>query len=425
MTTTDELKNWAGNYRYGAGALHYPKTLEEVQKLVARSRKLKALGTRHAFNGIADTSGDLLSLAQFESEMRLDRDRGTVTVGGGVRYGELCEFLEREGYALHNLASLPHISVAGACATATHGSGDGNGNLASAVSAIELVTAEGDIVAFARGADCPQFPGAVVGLGALGVVTSLTLDIVPGFAMRQDVYESLPMAVLEHHFEELFSSAYSVSLFTDWRSSHFTQVWLKRRVVEDLAIEPPPGWFDAAPAPVNRHPLAGRSAESCTEQMGIAGRWHERLPHFQMNYVPSSGDELQSEYLVPRQHAWEALRALDGIREWIAPLLQISEVRTIAADTLWMSPCCGQACVAFHFTWKSSWHGVQKLLPIVEQHLAPYDARPHWGKLFAVPSVRLHALYPRLPDFQKLIRTYDPRGKFHNAFLDRSVLDRL
>ena len=411
-------RNWAGNIAYRAARWHCPETTAQVQELVTRCRKVKVLGTRHSFNRIADTSEDMLSLAHFDQILGLDRERHTVTVGAGIRYGTLCRFLHAEGYALHNLASLPHISVAGACATATHGSGMGNANLASIVSALEMVTADGAVKNFSREADNEAFAGAVVGLGALGVVTQLTLNLVPAFTMRQDVYENLPLSQLKNHFEEILGAAYSVSLFTDWQEASFNQVWLKRRVGDEDTFTPGLEWFGATPATRDLHPIAGISAENCTAQMGVSGAWHERLPHFRMEYTPSSGEELQTEYFVPRPNALAALRAVYELREHIAAHLLISEVRTIAADDLWMSPCYKQDCVAIHFTWQPDWPTVEKLLPRIEAELAPFHARPHWGKLFTMQAAQLQPLYPRLPDFKQMLRAHDPQGKFRNAFLD-------
>ncbi len=413
--------NWAGNYTYRAARLHRPETVEQLQELVSSCRKLKALGTRHSFNEIADTDEDQISLEHFDRVVALDRERRTVTVEAGVRYGELCRYLDREGFALHTLASLPHISVAGACATATHGSGDRHGNLATAVSAMEMVTADGKIVVLSRERDRERFEGAVVGLGGLGVLTKLTLDVEPAFAMRQDVYENLPLARLENHFEEIVSSAYSVSLFTDWRNARFDQVWFKRRVADGAAFEPAPELFGATRATRQLHPIEGMPTENCTLQLGTPGPWHERMPHFRLEFTPSVGEEMQSEYLVPRRHAFAAFQAIDRLREQVAPLLQISEVRTIAADNLWMSPCYRQDCISIHFTWIQDWPAVSGVLPVIEAELAPLNARPHWGKLFTVPTARLGSLYERLPDFQDLLRSYDPEGKFRNPFLDRYI----
>src|SRR5687768_3173312 len=301
-----------------------------------------------------------------------------VTIEGGVRYGPLCQYLQREGYALHNLASLPHISVAGACATATHGSGDSNGNLATAVTALEFVNARGELVALSQAEDGEQFQGTVVGLGGVGVITKLTLEVQPTFNMSQRVYENLPLTQLEDHFDEITSSAYSVSLFTDWQNASFNQVWVKRRVSDELAGAESSTFFGARPAHIHRHPIVTMSAENCTEQMGIPGPWYERLPHFRIGFTPSSGDELQTEYLIPRQYAVAAIQAINRLRDHIFPLLQISEIRTIAADALWMSPCYQQLCVAIHFTWVKDWQAVRQLLPLIEEQLAPFQARPHW-----------------------------------------------
>jgi alditol oxidase len=415
------LSNWAGNYSYHADQYHEPETVEQIQELVIRSSKLKALGTRHSFNDIADSPGNLVSLRHFDRIVALDRDRLTVTVEAGMRYGQLARWLHGEGYALHNLASLPHISIAGACATATHGSGDRHGNLATAVSALEIVTGNGDIVTLTRDQTREQLQGSVVGLGGLGIVTKLTLDISPTFQMQQDVYENLSFAELEEHFDALFSSVYSVSLFTDWLNTTFNQVWLKRLVPGSTSLKVEPQLLGATLAASSLHPIATLSAENCTEQMGVCGPWFERLPHFRMDFTPSSGEELQSEYIVPRQHAFAALGAISGLREQVVPLLQISEVRTIAADDLWMSPCYKQACISIHFTWKKDWPAVRSLLPIIEDQLAAFGARPHWGKLFMMSPAHLQSLYTKLPDFQQLLQHYDPQGKFRNMFLDKYI----
>ena len=390
-----------------------------MQESVARSRKVKALGTRHSFNNIADTTEDIISLEHLDRVVELDHAHHTVTVEAGMRYGQLCRYLHAEGFALHNLASLPHIAIVGACATATHGSGEQHGNLATAISALEIVAANGEIITLSRAHSGDKFHGAVVALGGLGVVTKLTLDLLPAFDMRQYVYENLPLAQLENHFDALQARAYSVSLFTDWRDAHINQIWLKQRVGDDAA--PGPELFGAMLAREDRHPIAGISASNCTKQMGVVGPWHERLPHFRMDFTPSSGEELQSEYFVPRAHAYAALNAVAHLREQIAPLLQICEVRTIAADQLWLSPCYQQASVALHFTWKKNWLAVQKLLPRLEAQLAPFNARPHWGKLFTMPPARLQSLYEKLTNFQNLLRSYDPQGKFRNAFLDAYI----
>ncbi|MEO8753157.1 MAG: D-arabinono-1,4-lactone oxidase [Casimicrobiaceae bacterium] len=416
----ETTRNWAGNITYSAARLHYPETVAQVRHLVTQHRKLKVQGARHSFTDIADSPEDLISLDHFEPTVAVDAIHRTVTISGSVRYEQLCAGLHQAGFALHNMASLPHVSVAGACATGTHGSGVGNGNLATAVAAMEVVTGTGDVVVFSREQHGEQFHGAVIGLGGLGIVTRLTLDIQPTFDMRQDVYENLPLAQVVDHFDPIFSGAYSVSLFTDWRGPRFNQVWLKRRVTDTAAREAPPVWFEATRA-TRQHDPVGDAAEDCTGQLGVPGPWHERLPHFRMAYMPERGQELQSEYMVPRQHAVAALQALDRLRDHVAPHLQMSEIRTIAADSLWMSPCYQQASIALHFTWKPDWPAVSQLLPTIEEELTPLGARPHWGKLFTMPAARVQSLYAKLPDFQQLLRNHDPQGKFRNRFLDTYI----
>jgi xylitol oxidase len=416
-------RNWAGNYEYSAAEIQVPDSVEQVQELVARGQRVKVLGTRHSFNGIADSTGRLISLQKLNRVVALDRERHQVTVEGGIRYGELGRYLHENGYALHNLASLPHITVAGACATATHGSGVRHGNLATAVHAVEIVKADGETVVFSRDQQDGDIAGAIVGLGALGVVARMTLNVHTEFPMCQHVYENLPLARLEEHFDEIASYAYSVSLFTDWKETAFNQVWLKRTAQDQATpVQAEPEFFGSKPADSHRHPVPGYTAENCSEQMGIPGPSYERLPHFRMEFTPSAGEELQSEYFVPRRDAYRALCALAGLRERIAPLLYVSEVRTIAADDLWLSPCYKQDSVAIHFTWKADWEAVRQLLPLIEQQLEPFGARPHWGKLFTMPPARVQSLYERLPDFRRLALQCDPHGKFRNELLDTYVL---
>ena len=409
----------AGNVTFGAQLVHRPSTVDELRDLVARSERVRALGTGHSFSPIADTSGDLVSLMNLPPDVDIDVDQRVVRVGAGVRYGDLATHLDSAGYALHNLGSLPHISVGGACATATHGSGDGNGNLATAVAAFQLVTADGDLVELSRATDGDLFAGAVVGLGALGVVTSVTLDIRPSFEMRQYVYEDLPRERLERHWDEIFASGYSVSLFTDWTAPRINQVWVKRNNEATDGWVPHETWLDARLAEAPRHPVPGMPTGYCTEQLGVPGPWHMRLPHFRPEFTPSSGQELQSEFLVPRHQAIEALHELDHIADRIAAVLQISEIRTVAPDDLWLSPSYGRHSAAIHFTWVDDAAAVMPVIDAVEEHLAPFAARPHWGKLFRGDPNAIADQYDRLTDFRRLVERYDPLGKFRNDLLDR------
>ncbi len=416
----ERLKNWAGNLEYSTNKVYYPKSVEEVQKLVKSCTRLRALGTRHCFNRIADSKDNLISTKEMNRVVALNTNVNTVTVEGGIKYGELAPYLHEKGFALHNLASLPHISVAGSCTTATHGSGVKNGNLATSVMALEIVAASGDIVHLSKEKDGEKFLAAVVGLGSLGVITKVTLAIEPTFMVRQNVFLKLPISQLKENFEKIVSAGYSVSLFTDWQNESINEVWIKSRV-DETDNSTMPEFFGAKAATVNMHPIAELSAENCTEQMGVPGPWHERLPHFKMGFTPSSGKELQSEYFIPLHNAMEAILAIQSLGKQIGPHLFISEIRTIAADNLWMSPCRNQTSATIHFTWKQDWPAVSKLLPLIENKLQSFKAKPHWGKLFTMSPQMLESRYEKLNDFKNVITKFDPHGKFRNDFINNAL----
>ncbi|MFD8999908.1 FAD-binding protein [Streptomyces sp. NPDC059582] len=410
----ETVSNWAGNITYAAKEVRRPRSSDEVRAVVAESARVRVLGSGHSFNEIAEPGADgvLLSLDALPVEIDVDTTARTVRVGGGVRYAELARQVHGHGFALPNMASLPHISVAGSVATGTHGSGVGNGPLAAPVREVEIVTADGSTTVIGRGD--ARFGGSVTSLGALGVVSALTLDLAPSFEVEQHLFTELPLAGLD--FETVAAAAYSVSLFTDWREPGFRQVWLKRRTDQPLADFP---W--AVPATEALHPVPGMPAVNCTQQFGVPGPWHERLPHFRAEFTPSSGAELQSEYLLPRARALDALHALDAIRTAVAPVLQTCEVRTVAADEQWLSPAYGRDTVALHFTWVEDTDVVLPVVRRVEEALDAFEPRPHWGKVHTVPADVVRGRYPRLGDFRALARELDPAGKFTNAFV-RDVL---
>ena len=415
--------NWSGNLTYSTDNLQTPGTVDELSQLVKNSQKLRALGSRHSFNAIADSKFEQISLVRL-NEITLDENARTVTVAGGVTYSLLAPYLDARGYALHNLASLPGITVPGACATATHGSGLRNGNLARPVAAVEFVAANGELVHLTRALDGDKFLGAVVSLGALGVVTHMTLDMQPTYKVAQSVYQNLNFDELRHNIEAIFSSGYSVSLFTDWQNHRATQVWIKKRLGAGYSgdtIQWPQEFYNATLAKEKLHPIAGHPAESCTDQQGMPGPWFDRLPHFRIGQTPSSGHELQTEYLIPFEHAFEAILAVEKLRDSITPHLFVTELRTIAPDHLWMSTAYERQSLAIHFTWKPEWPAVRSILPMIEAQLKPFGPRPHWGKLFTLSPKQIEAHYARLSDFKELINQYDPQGKFRNDFLSTNL----
>jgi alditol oxidase len=417
----ERLKNWAGNIEYSTESLYPAKSVAEAKEYIKKTGKLKVLGTRHCFNTIADSKDGFLSLTEMHNEPVLNEATRHVIVDANITYGRLAPWLEEKGFALHNLASLPHISVAGAISTGTHGSGEKIGNLSTAVRGFDMVTADGHHVEGSREENGETFRAAVVSLGALGAITRIALDVQPTFQARQWVYENMPLEAALAHFDEIQASGYSVSLFTGWRNKNVNEVWIKERVGGAKQFEPKPEWFGAKLAKKNLHPIAELGAENCTEQMGVPGPWFERLPHFKMGFMPSAGKELQSEFFVPRAQAVEAIAAVEKLHEKISPHLLITEIRTIAADNLWLSPCYQQDSVAIHFTWQQDWPAVKAVLPEIEQALAPFGVRPHWGKLFTIEPTVLRSRYEKMPEFVELAKKYDPQGKFRNEFLNRNI----
>jgi len=412
VRAVQRVTNWAGNVTYSTERILRPRSVEEAQELIAGAESLRPLGTRHSFGLIADSADALLSTEHLNRVVEIGA--GTVTVEAGIRYGELAAALDEQDVALPNFASLPHISVGGAIATATHGSGANNQSLAAGVSALELVAADGSIRQLRRGDE--DFDGAVVSLGALGLVTRVSLDVVPSFDLRQYVFEQLPWPTVEADLAAILAGGYSVSLFTTWDEPSVGTVWVKTR--EELGPQP---YFGAAAATQPRNPVPGAHSDNATEQLGVPGPSYDRLPHFRLGFTPSRGDELQSEYVVPRQHGAAAVAELRRLGSVVSPLLLVSEIRSIAADALWLSPFYEQESIAFHFTWQPRAVEVLAVLPEIESALAPFSVRPHWGKLFVGSAEALDAVYPKLPDFRRLARELDSGGKFRNAFLRRYV----
>jgi alditol oxidase len=406
--------NWAGSHEYAAPSFVEPQSIDELQQLVASTPRVRALGSRHSFNDLADTDGTLIGTAKLPHTLEVI-DEDTIAVAPWMKYGEIATLLKPHGLALHNLASLPHISVAGAISTGTHGSGDSNANLAGAVAGLTFVTADGSQRTLRPVDD--DFDGAVVALGALGILTTVLLDVEPAFEVRQDLWENLSWDSLLTNLDTVTSAAYSVSVFTNWVGDSAGTVWLKQLVPGRVRGE----LFGATRQKADLHPLPETDAGPTTQQGGVPGLWSDRLPHFRMEFTPSNGEEIQSEYLVPRINAIAALEALRSMADRIAPLLHISELRTMRADSLWLSGAYDTDAMGIHFTWKRMPKEVAAILPDIEALLLPLGARPHWGKWFVAGHSDLRPLYPRFDDFRGLATEWDPTGKFRNTYLARTL----
>jgi alditol oxidase len=404
--------NWAGNVVFAGARLHRPDTIDDLRRIVARSGRVRALGSGHSFSGIVDTAGDLVLLDGLPRELRIDSTHSTVTVSAGTSYTELSTELQRAGLALANMASIPDLSIAGACATGTHGSGDDHRVLAASVVALQLVVSDGALVELRLDADRTTFLGSVVALGALGIVIGLTLDVEPAYEMSQRVHLGVPLQEIHDQLDAVFSAGYSVSAFTDWCSGE-ANVWVKRRV-----DRPVPNWTVGRQASRGVHPIPGMSPDLCTEQLGAVGPWHERLPHFRPGPARGAGNELQSEVFVPRLVAQQAIAALSDMGSVFGTALRISEIRTVRADDLWLSPAYGRDSVAFHFTWTGNAAAVVPLVAAIEERLAPLDPRPHWGKISTMAPQTVIASYERAPDFAQLMVELDPTCTFRNDFVN-------
>ena len=419
------MKNWAANLTYSSVRVERPRTLAELAGIVAGEPRVRALGSRHSFGDVADTTGVHVQLDLLDDgrpALEVDRGTGVASVRAGLRYGEVAADLHARGRALTAMASLPHISVAGAVATGTHGSGDGTRSLAGDVVGVELMTAAGELLILRRGD--ADFPGSVVALGALGIVIRVELSTVRTFDVRQDVFTGLPWEALFENLDAVMGCAYSVSVFTSWHEPEVRLVWCKSKVStgSDGAAPTLPVELGAAPATRPMHPLPDVAAVACTEQGGVPGPWFERLPHFRLDFTPSLGEELQSEYLLPRAAGPDAVRAVRALGDRIGPLLLTSEIRTIAGDEQWLSTT-PEDSLAFHFTWKQDWPAIRAALPELEAALLPLGARPHWGKLFTVPVADLPGLYPRFGDFAELAARLDPAGKFRGGYVQKLLAE--
>ncbi len=399
MTHERAGSNWAGNVDYVATGLARPRSVDELQDLVAASPRIRAIGTRHSFSCVADGGGILVDLAGIDPRPELRE--GTVTVGAAIPYGVLGAWLEGNGMALHNMGSLPHISVGGAIATGTHGSGDALGALPTAVRALEIVGPDGELRTI-RSGDA-DFGGSVVALGALGIVTRVALAVQPSYLVRQDAYTGLSWSAAIERFDEVMSAGYSVSMLSDPGGPDVEHVWVKSR-----SDEAPDRLADARRVVTEWVPGPNMT------DFGAVGPWHDRLPHFRLDSTPSHGHELQSEYFVDRADAAAALTAVRSLASRLSPLAHAMELRTVAADELWLSPMYRRDSLAIAFTWKYLPAEVAAVLPELERALEPFSPRPHWGKLFS-PGLPAAERLPRSADFAALRQRVDPDGTFGNA----------
>lgn len=407
------MKNWSGNIEYRPAEIARPESISELQKVVADSRKVRAYGSGHSFNTLADTDGTLIAFSEFDKNIEIDSSKMLVRVPAGVRYGEVAPKLHANGFALRNMGSLPHITVVGATSTGTHGSGVGNKNLSGSIAEIELITATGDAITL----DQSELPAARVALGSIGIIHHLTLDIVPTYDVAQTVYFDLPFVQLISNLDAILSAGYSVSVLSMWGDEFVDQVWVKSKIGTNPVLTQNE-WFGAKLATRKSNPIREADSAAATEQFGLPGPWFERLPHFKLDFTPSFGEELQTEYFIDRKDAPAALHAIYKIREELSELIMVCEMRTVAQDENWLSEAYGRETFVFHFTWRPNIPAVEKLLLKIEASLESFKARPHWGKVFTNNAFDFSSLYPKFNSFLTYRGTYDPSRKFVNKLLE-------
>ena len=407
------MKNWSGNIEYRPAEIARPSSISELQKVVADSSNVRAYGSGHSFNTLADTDGTLIAFSEFDKNIEIDSSKMLVRVPAGVRYGEVAPKLHANGFALRNMGSLPHITVVGATSTGTHGSGVGNKNLSGSIAEIELITATGDAITL----DQSELPAARVALGSIGIIHHLTLDIVPTYEVAQTVYFDLPFVQLISNLDAILSAGYSVSVLSMWGDEFVDQVWVKSKIGTNQVLTQNE-WFGAKLATRKSNPIREADSAAATEQFGLPGPWFERLPHFKLDFTPSFGEELQTEYFIDRKDAPAALNAIYKIREELSELIMVCEMRTVAQDENWLSEAYGRETFVFHFTWRPNIPAVEKLLLKIEASLEPFKARPHWGKVFTNNAFDFSSLYPKFNSFLTYRGTYDPSRKFVNKLLE-------
>jgi xylitol oxidase len=406
------MQNWSKNVDFNDRAFLQPESLAELQELVRSNAKLRARGTGHCFNEIANTSSYAINLSKMPRVIEVSASTNSAKVSSGLTYGELAPALHSQGWALNNLASLPHISTAGSISTGTHGSGIKNQNLANQVLSLDIVTAEGELRHIDR--TNPAFNALVVGLGLGGIVYQYELKIEPTFKVRQVIYPEIPLDVLQRNFDQIMGTAYSVSYFTDWSTAQVGNLWCKFRDSEEI----PESVGGIVQADKKYHPIPSVDPVACTDQLGESGDWHQRLSHFKLEFTPSVGEEIQTEFFVDRKDAAAAIEAVSKLGEEISPLLWITELRTMAADDLWLSGAYQRDTLAIHFTWKKDL-AIYPVIEKVEAALRPFNYRPHWGKVFTADGKYLISVYPKMSEFKALVEALDPASKFENTFTRR------
>lgn len=425
--------NWAGNQRSTAALVVRPRTVDEVADAIRAAadagRKVRAAGSGHSFTGAALTDGHRIDLTDLDTGVHVDTARRLVTVPAGMTLHALNDLLATHGLALPNLGDIDRQALAGAIATGTHGTGTRLHGIASAVTGLTLVLADGTVLECSAQRHTDVFEAARVGLGALGVVTEVELQCVPAFRLHAVERPEPLLPLLERVQEEADAHDH----FELYWFPHTDRTMTKRnnRVEEGAAV---PGPLPAWRAWVDDELMANGLFEQVNR---VAARWPATVPTMaQVTGRAQTAREftdvswrvfcsrravrfVESEYAVPRAAVRDVVLAL---KDWVdrhdEALPFPVEVRLLAADDVWLSTSHGRdtAYVAVH-----QYHRMQyaRYFAAFEAIVAEHAGRPHWGKLHTLDAERLRPLYPRFDDFLAVRRKLDPTGLFGNAYLER------
>uniref|UniRef100_A0A915D0Y3 FAD-binding PCMH-type domain-containing protein n=1 Tax=Ditylenchus dipsaci TaxID=166011 RepID=A0A915D0Y3_9BILA len=419
------LLNWGGNFNFSTQDIKYPTTTAGVQQLVKECKgKIRPVGTRHSFSEIANTNDTLICLVHMNLILSVDPSVPSVTVQAGITYTDLIPFLQSIGLAIPMMASLGEISIAGAINTAVHGSGAGIGNLATQVLGLQMVLADGSVVQYSKGQNDTELAAATVGLGALGIVTQVTLQAQPTYNLAINVFENMDMSVLDTQLYNITHSGYAINMWSTFGTPGvLDQVWITTKVDSNgvNAYGNVSQLYGAPAATAQSSPIAALPPTYVVPQMGIVGPYYERLTDYDLGLSGQEGQQTQSEYYVDFDDFVPALKALQTLSAEINAVVYVALFRITEKDELWMSPQYKKTTMAIHFSWQPKLDQVMALLPKIEAALAPFNPIPHWGKLYTLKPEQYLPLLPKYPEWREQVELHDPTHKFRNKWLEENI----
>jgi FAD-linked oxidoreductase len=397
-------------------AIESPKTLAELQRLVAAAAKVRVAGTGHSFMPLCATDGLLLSLSDLEGALTVAEDGKSVWVPAGWPIGKLTDALWALGFSLINQGDIDKQAIAGAVCTATHGTGRTLGSLATAAEGFRIVTADGSLVECDRDHEPELFEAARLSLGMLGVVVGIRMKVLPAYRLKETQRrQSLAKTLAE--WDALADGHRHVEF---WQFPYSDHVTLKILDVVDEGESPDPGEFEDTvfQAVCDLVAVWPRTAPTLNRMLTRAIRSSERAGPAGRIFPSERGVRFEEmEYEIPAENGPAALKAAIGlVRDARWPIIFPFEYRTVAADDIWISPMNGRDCISisFHQYAKMPW---REAFAGVEQVFQQAGGRPHWAKRHTLASADVLALYADAPKWGAARKRADPGGKFLNGHL--------